>query len=133
MSQENAEIVRRIYEGWRRGDFTVGTDLFAADVEFRYEIGVDRVDVRGPEAMARAWGEHLSNWSEWHTGEIKELREVGGSIIAFNSIHGVGKRSGVTVEMPDAACLFTFRHGEIVRLFLTDTRPVVLEAVGLSE
>ena len=133
MSQENVEAVRRIYEGWRRGDFSVGADLFAADIEFSFKFGFDSADVRGAEAMARAWGEQLSTWAEWHTSEIEELREVGESVIVFNSVRGVGKQSGVTVEMPDAACLFTFRGGQVVRLFPADDRRIVLEAVGLSE
>jgi ketosteroid isomerase-like protein len=133
VSQENLEAVRRIYEGWMRGDFTVGADLFAPVIEFSFQFGVDNAHVWGTEAMSRVWADQLSNWAEWQTGEIEELREVGDSVIAFSSVRGVGKRSGITVEMPDAACLFTFRDGKVVRLFPADSRRVVLEAVGLQE
>jgi len=33
MSQENVEIVRRVYEGWSCGDFSE-TELFDPDIEF---------------------------------------------------------------------------------------------------
>ena len=34
MSQENVEIVRELYAGWVRGDFSVGREHFDPDVEF---------------------------------------------------------------------------------------------------
>jgi ketosteroid isomerase-like protein len=31
MAEENVEVVRRIFDGWARGDFSVGRDLVTAD------------------------------------------------------------------------------------------------------
>ncbi len=46
MSQENLEIVRRIVDGWGRGDFSE-TDGFHPDVEFELVDWPERARTRG--------------------------------------------------------------------------------------
>ena len=50
MSQANVEILRRLYERWANGDFSLG-DFFHPEVEYS-RIGVQTPDMRG--AMARS-------------------------------------------------------------------------------
>ncbi|MEA2346784.1 MAG: uncharacterized protein QOG62_571 [Thermoleophilaceae bacterium] len=133
MSQENVEIVRRIYEGWSRGDFSAGIDHFDPDIEFSMQFGVDGGEGRGAAALASAWQENLRNWQDWRTGEIDELIESGDSVVVIGPIRGRGKHSEAEVEIPDAACAFTFRNGRIVKIVPTDSRQKALDAVGLSE
>jgi|GEM_PF-5880168 len=39
MSRENVDAVREIYRGWSQGDFSVGINLFAPDIEFTSDFG----------------------------------------------------------------------------------------------
>ena len=133
MSQENVEIVRRIYAGWSRGDFTAGADVFDEDIEFVHSFGPDEARGRGVDEMTRAFGEYLSNWVGWRTGEIEALIESGDHVIAVHRLWARGKTSRVEVEIPEAACAFTFRDGKIVGMFPGDSREKALAAVGLSE
>jgi ketosteroid isomerase-like protein len=133
MSQENVEIVRRIYVRWSEGDFSVGTDVFDPDIEYALYFGLDVAEGRGAEEMARAFGEYLGNWAEWRTGGIEEFVERGDTVVAFHSVRARGRQSQAEVEIRDAACGFKFRDGKIVKLVPGDSRRKVLEAVGLLE
>jgi ketosteroid isomerase-like protein len=134
MSQENVEIMQRLFEGYRRGDTTIGLklDVFDPDIEFSFDWGVDHVSVKGIAAMSRAWVDQLRSWEEYRTGEFDELIDDGDHVVAAYKLHARGKRSQVEVEMP-VACAYTFRDGKIVRIALTETLQQALEAVGLSE
>jgi len=132
MSQENVEIVRRLYEQWVDGDFS-NREPFAEELDFEIEGAIvpDPVRTCGIDGMAKAWREILGAWDNWRTGPIEELIEVGDRIVVFSRIGGRGAQSGAVVDAPRAA-VFTFRGGKIVRLFLAD-RDKALEAVGLRE
>ena len=135
MSQENVEVVRRLFEYWTRGDFRSGLEAFDQDVEFEIDASVTphgRVNARGLAEMGRAWSETLSGWADFRVGEIIRLVETDDGVIAFNRLQGRGRRSGIVVDQPDRAGMFTFRDGRIVRLRLT-TATEALEAAGLSE
>lgn len=133
MSEENVQIVRRIYAAWSEGDFSVGTDALDPNIEYAQFFGPDMTEGRGPEGMARAFGDYLRNWEDWRTGEIQELIEKGDTVVVFHSIHARGKQSQAEVELRDAAVAFRFRDGKIIQLVPGDSRKKVLEAVGLSE
>ena len=133
MSQENVEIVRRIFAAWCEGDFRVGTDDFDPDIEYAQYFGPDTTEGRGVAGMARAFGEYLGNWADWRTGELERLIVEGDTVVVFNSIHARGKQSQAEVELRDAAGAFKFRDGKIVKLVIGASRKKVLEAVGLSE
>ena len=130
MSQENVEIVRELYAGWVRGDFSVGREHFDPDVEFANLWPPDRVSVRGAEAMREAWREFLTTWHDWRTGDIERLIDEGDRVTACHQIFGRVKHGQPEMSRPGVA-VFTFRDGKIVGLLLTD--PDGLEAAGLSE
>jgi ketosteroid isomerase-like protein len=135
MSRENVEVVRQIYESWTRGDFRGGVEAFDPDIEFEMDASVTMsgpVKVRGLAEMGTAWRESLSGWGDFRVGEIIRLVETEDGVIAFNRLQGRGRRSGIVIDQPDRAAIFTFRNGRIVRLRLT-TATEALEAAGLSE
>ena len=52
MSQENVEIVRRLFDAWSRGDFSVGADLLDPDIRVVWLSVIDagENETRGVEA-----------------------------------------------------------------------------------
>lgn len=128
MPSHNAATVRRLYDGWARGDFAVDMDAFDPGVEFEMAWGPDRATSHGLDGMAVVWRDYLRVWQDFTTGPAEELVEEGDTIAVLNRIRGRGKHSDVPVEHLNAA-VFTFRDGKIVRLVLT-TPEEAMAAVG---
>jgi ketosteroid isomerase-like protein len=127
MPSENADAVRRLYEdGWSKGDFSAGSDLWDPEIECVVELGSEFLDfsgsTRGVEAMAEMWRKQLQAWEDYNTGEIEELIDAGEKITVMSCHWGRGKHSGVEVTNPERAAVFTFRDGKVVRLVLTSRR-----------
>ena len=130
MSQENVEIVRELYAGWVRGDFSAGREHFDPDVEFVNLWVPERLTARGAVEMREAWREFLSNWHDWRTGNIERLIDRGDRVTAYHQILGRVKHGQPEMSSPGVA-VFTFRDAKIVGLLLTD--PDGLEAAGMRE
>ncbi len=133
MSQENVEIVRRIYDEWSRGKYG-NRDAFAEDLDFEMSGWVllqsAPIKARGVDGMASVWREVLRGWYDFRTSPIEKLIEAGDQIVVFSRVGGRGRISGVEVDSQRGA-VFTFREGKIARLFLT-SREEALEAAGLT-
>jgi|tagenome__1003787_1003787.scaffolds.fasta_scaffold20909503_3 ketosteroid isomerase-like protein len=133
MSEENVELVRRIYALLDEGDTAVW-DLappgFVLDFSRRL---VDPVTVRGREQV-RAWseGEVAEAWEGGRTGwEPVDLIDAGDKVVAFIRTSGRGKASGVAVEAY-VWNVWTFRDGRPAEWkYFGDDRAAALEAAGL--
>ena len=133
MSQENVEIVRRVYEQWASGNFSA--DAFDPDVEHS-RIGAETPDMEGRwlglDEMWSAMREYLRPMSDVRI-EAERIIDLSGERVLVLSRHTArGKLSGVPIEH-EIGDLFTLRHGKIVRYDSYWDRAVALEAVGLSE
>ena len=132
MSQENVEIVRRIYEGWATGDLSAGVDdldrhvVFIVSPDFA-AFGVF-VGLDGTSDFIR---DFLEQW-ELATFEAKRLQAVGDTVLAHVVQHSKGRASGIEGELR-FFMLFTFRGKKIVRIESVMDEREALEAVGLSE
>lgn len=129
---ENAEVVRRLYAGWTRGDFAVDIDVYDPGIVLEIDFGVDQIAATGIDNMRKTWREHLTLWEFWTTGPIEELIEEGEHIVVSHSLH-VRSRRGLEIAASEAGAAFTFRRGRIVRIVATDVRAKALQAVGLTE
>jgi uncharacterized protein len=132
MSQENVEIVRRIYEAWATGDFRARVDDL--DQHVVLVIGSDFPEFGvfvGPEGIREYMHRFLDQW-ERLTIEAKELRAVGDTVLAHVVQHGRGRTSGIEGDNSYFQ-LFTFRGGKIVRMESIMDEGAALHAVGLSE
>jgi len=136
MSQENVQIVRRVYDAVSRRD--TATVLAAYDPEIEWD------STRLPEAhlMGHAFlrgHEELRtlfrDWYEaWESAEDKceELIDAGEHVVSVVTRRGRGRASG-TETATRRAGVWTIRDGKIVRAVWFTSREDALEAVGLRE
>ena len=130
MSEENVEIVRRVYEGWARGDFTE-SDVFHPEVEFEMPDWPEGATSRGLDAMRRTWQAALSAWDDFRA-EPDDFIDAGEHVVVLTRAHARGKGSGVDVRA-DTATLWTIDAGKVVRLALYWNVAKAFEAAGLRE
>jgi ketosteroid isomerase-like protein len=130
MSQENVELVRRVYERWALGDFSEG-DLFHPEVDFEMPDWPHSAASHGLEGMRNVWAQTLGAWDDFRAEGVEYL-ESGPHVVVLNHIHARGKGSGADVSA-DTATVWTFERGKVVRLALYWDSEKALEAAGLPE
>jgi uncharacterized protein len=132
MSEENVDIVQRIFDGWATGEFRTGLTDLAPDVVFvvRHPFP-EAVETAGPDGIQEYMRRFLDNWKSYAI-DATDLRAVGDIVVADAVQHGEGKASGIEMEQ-QFFMLFTFRGGKIVRIESILERGQALEAAGLQE
>jgi ketosteroid isomerase-like protein len=129
MSQENVELVRHVYEGWARGDFSAG-GAFAPDVEFEMPDWPESAPSHGLEGMSETWRATLGAWDDFRAEAFRFI-DTGGHVVVLNHVHAWGKGSGVEVSA-DTATVWTIEEGRVVRLALYWDSAKALDSVGLT-
>src|SRR5215207_6803565 len=114
MSQENVEVVRRIFDSWAKGNFRAGPDDFDPDMVFivRPPLAEPAV-LLGPERVRDYMREFLRQWASYVI-EAKDLKVIGDTVLASTVWRATGRGSGVPMEVA-FSMLFTFRGRKIVR------------------
>ena len=134
MSEENVEIVRRVYVALSRGDEDTVREMAAPElvVDFSRRL-VEPGVLRGRDGAVAALGQIREPWDDWPVWEPQELIDTGDKVLAFIRTSARGKGSGVEVEAY-VWNLWTFRDGKLAELtYFGDDRAAALEASGLSE
>ena len=135
MSDENVELVRRIYSGWGAGDFRIGWDegifddhvLLVVRPEFGPEAGV----YRGLDEIRVYTQQLLAAWDDFAiAGE--EFLDGGESVVVRTRQTGTGKESGAPAEL-SYFHVWTFRAGTVIRVEAIRGRAAALETAGLTE
>jgi ketosteroid isomerase-like protein len=134
MSQENVEIVRRIYEFPSGRDWGGILELVDPDVEQHGTVGgLEEGDViRGADQIRQRFEAELNEVWDEHRIEPVRFIDVGERVIVIQREYQRGKGSGIEVEI-DTATVFDVRGGRIVRIQGYMNPAAALEAVGLSE
>jgi ketosteroid isomerase-like protein len=134
MSQENVDIVRRLYEHWERGDFSFA-DCFDPQVEHS-RIGAQTPDMEGRwfglDEFGTAFREYLQALSDLRIEAERIIDLTGDRVLVLSRQTARGKNSGVPIEHR-LGDLFTLRDGRIVRYDSYWNSAEALEAAGLSE
>jgi ketosteroid isomerase-like protein len=131
MSQENVEIVRRMYEAFHRDDFDGALAYFHPDVEVDASVRVDEGIGRGRDAVATMVGRWVGAWDDWRE-EIEEMHGLGSHVVVVSRQRGRAKGSGIEVETRYAVG-YELRADKITRMVLHSGPEEALEAAGLSE
>jgi ketosteroid isomerase-like protein len=130
MSQENVEIVRRLYEAFGRGDADAALTYFDPEVVMDASHRVDGRIGHGHRELISILGEWLGAWDDWRE-EIEEVRDLGDRVLVTSTQRGRGKGSGVEWENR-FAMLYEMQRGKITRWTIYDDLREALEAAGLS-
>lgn len=87
---------------------------------------------RGYEALEAMFREYFEAWENVESS-VDELIDAGEQVISVVTDRGRGRASGVEVERPGYAGVWTLRDGKIIRVAWFSTRADALEAAGLKE
>ena len=115
MSEDNVELIRRVYEDWSRGDFS-DTDPYDPEIEFEMVDWPHQTRVRGIAEMGRTWGATLNAFDHFRAMPMEYI-DCGRNVLVLNRIEASGKESGAEVSA-DTATLWTVDGGRVVRLAL---------------
>jgi ketosteroid isomerase-like protein len=134
MSQENVEVVRRVYDFWNRGDFEAAVKMLDPRVlwhgyshlpEAGPREGIDEVR-RWADAFREAWGEIQVR--------VERLIDVDDqSVLALVRMMGRGRGSGAAVVSGLDGHVWSVREGRVVAVHMYQGARGALEAVGLRE
>jgi ketosteroid isomerase-like protein len=116
MSEENVEVVRRIYEAWLQGRSS--RDWIDSDVEYvNPPDAVEGGTRRGRKAFA---------------GIRDAYDDAGGDVIVIARVRGKGRGSGVDIDWRQGY-VWTIRNGKAVRFRWFNKPEQALEAAGMSD
>ena len=132
MSQENVEIVRRVYEAADRGDFESADSCLHPDIEFHtYAQSPEAGVYRGKEAV-RKYNESLFAQFESIRFEIEEVTDVGDRVVIVTTQHAVPRGGTHELEV-HVAEVWTIRDGLLAERRSYPTKDEALKTAGLSE
>jgi ketosteroid isomerase-like protein len=139
MSQQNVEVVRRIYEVFA-GDWTAAVSLDAslpewADPDIRIDMTrrvINPASYDGYAGVGRLLEEVREAWDEWST-QAERLIDAGDSVVVIETQRGRGARSGVDVGGARWASIWELRDGRVTAFSGYYSIEDALEEVGLRE
>ena len=148
MSEENVELVRRLFTLWNRAS-AVGVETPEQSVALReltdlagevFEPDIDWHDQRElPGATIHHGideiGRHLAAAQEaldYEHMDLLEVLDADQRVLVASRVHARGRSSGAPVER-DAFHVFTFHGTRIASVRIFGTRSDALEAAGLAE
>jgi len=134
MSEQNVEIVRRIYDQLALGNFWAIAPLLDPQISWDWGSALGVVEgstvYHGPEGVEAATREWLKAWDGARI-EAEEFFDAGEQVVAFIHIYARPKHGGPEVEMRGAS-VWTVRDG-LATSMTGYTRADALKAVGLEE
>jgi ketosteroid isomerase-like protein len=133
MSAADADLIRRMYRAWNRGDMVALIDAFDADVEVRPALGTFLASTvyRGHEGVATLYEETYEPWAELRA-EPQRFIDAGERTVVVVALQARVPGGQVEVE-GQIAQVVTVRGGRIVRLDGYEEPDDAFAAVGVSE
>lgn len=128
MSQENVEVVRKLFRTLERNEAEALLQLFDEEVEWSPVEG----NYHGIQGVGAAWTDWMESWDQ-HRIEPEEFIESGEDrVLAVIRLTARGEGSGMEIDQRFFQ-VYTVRKGKIVRMVEYVDRAPALEAAGLSK
>jgi uncharacterized protein len=133
MSQEDRELIRRMFRAWNGGDMDALADAFDADVEVRPALSAFLASTvyRGHDGVAAWYAETFEPWAELRA-EPRRFLDAGERTVVVVALHARVPGGEVDLDA-EIAHVVTIRDGRIVRLDGYEEPEAAMSAVGLSE
>lgn len=131
MSQENVELVERMYARFHAGDAEGALACFSEDVVVEAPARPDVTGGRGREALGALVGSWVGSWEDY-SEEIDEVRDLGDRVMVISTQRGRAKSSGIEITA-QYAYLYDVRDGELSGIGMYGSPDEALEAARLSE
>jgi ketosteroid isomerase-like protein len=136
MSEENVEIVRRVYDAVARRDTDAVLAFYDREVEWDFTHGpvgafLGRRVYRGHADLRNWWREWYEAWEDYEP-ELEEVVDAGEHVISVVRARARGRTSGIEIHSHPAG-VWTIREGKVVRVAWFGSRHEALKAAGLRE
>ena len=133
MSQENVELVQKVFDAYSRGDLQAMLDRMAPEFEFHPsgQFMDTQAIYRGREGWTEFWHTFHAAW-ESITISVERIEDLGEQVLVLGTFRGRGHASGVEVTR-ESAWIMTLRDGLIAQSRTIVSWAKALEAAGLSE
>jgi ketosteroid isomerase-like protein len=132
VSRENVEVVLRGYEAFNRGDIDGALDVLHPEIEWKTYLvpGPGGGTYHGHDGVRELWGDAADIFGDFRN-DPERLMEAGDKVVAYITVRGRGRESGVEVKAR-IAHLMTLRDGKVVRVQSFEDREEALKAAGLE-
>jgi len=130
MSHEAAELVRAVFRGWARGDFRAGSDLLAADFEWKQRPDAVEPGSHRGAAVGTALRQVFEVWENYRI-EAEEYVDAGDRVVVVGRARGTARGSGMELDQ-SLFFVWTARDGKLASVELFRDRGDALGAAGLA-
>jgi ketosteroid isomerase-like protein len=132
MSQQNVEVVRRLYEAWQRDGYGVVPELMDPEIEFvNPAYAVEPGTRHGYDGFAAAARSLASVYSDYRVTAV-EFFDVGDRVAVRATVSTRSSGRDVPIEA-NRGYVFDFRDGKVIRFAWFSDPAEALASVGLSE
>jgi ketosteroid isomerase-like protein len=127
MSEQNVELVRRIYDIWGREESA--RDLIAEDVEY---VNPSYAVETGTRQGRKSFSVVRDTYEDFNVRVERFIDAGGDDVVVLARYTGTGSGSGVQLE-GEHGYIWTVRVGQAVRFRWFQSHREALDAAGLSE
>jgi hypothetical protein len=130
VSQENVDVVRRIYQAWEIDMTPEQSGLLDPDVEWVNPPEAVEPGTRKGIGAFTAAAEAVSDTFEEARVDIEEFFDAGDRVVVIATLRGRGRGSGADVERRQGY-VWTLRDGKAIRFQWFNSAEQALEAADL--
>jgi hypothetical protein len=132
MSQENVELVRKLFDATSRGDWDAVLAAYSSEIEWDdRDLRPEGAIHRGIDAMRQEMRAWFGTWTNYRQ-EVEQMLDAGEHVVVLVRESGEGKGSGAAMDQR-IGVVITVRGQLIVRQTLYREPHHAVEAVGLAE